>query len=77
MRCTFCGGNVEERKVTFSYETPDKFLLVENVPAGVCTKCGERTYSPKVADELLRFVKAEARPTKTITVPVFDFASKG
>ncbi|MFQ5861603.1 MAG: YgiT-type zinc finger protein [Candidatus Brocadiales bacterium] len=76
MRCTFCGGKVEKKSVTFSYEEADKFLLVENVPAEVCTKCGEKTYSPEVTDELLRFAKAEAKPTKTLTVPVFDFAMK-
>ncbi|HHT9133533.1 MAG TPA: YgiT-type zinc finger protein [Candidatus Avalokitesvara rifleensis] len=76
MKCTFCGGEVEKKRVTFSYEKADKFLLVENVPAEVCAKCGEKTYSPEVTDELLRFAKAGAKPQKTLQVPVFDFAMK-
>lgn len=74
MRCVFCGGRVEKRKVTFSYEEEDKHLLVEHVPAEVCDKCGEKTYSPEVVDELLRFAKDEVKPVKIIEVPVFDFA---
>lgn len=74
MKCVFCGGRIEERMVTFSYEEDDKYLFVENVPAEVCTKCGEKTYSPEVTDKLLKFARNEFNPVKTIKVPVFDFA---
>ncbi|MCX5886442.1 MAG: YgiT-type zinc finger protein [Proteobacteria bacterium] len=76
MKCVFCGGRVEKKKVTFVYEEDNKYLLVEDVPAEVCTKCGEKTYSPKVTDELLRFAKSKSKPVKTIKVPVFEFAEK-
>lgn len=76
MKCVFCGGKVEARMVTFSYEEDDKYLLVENVPAEVCTKCGEKIYSPEVTDELLRFAHDEFKPVKTVKVPVFDFAER-
>jgi HTH-type transcriptional regulator/antitoxin MqsA len=76
MKCVFCGGRVEKKKVAFLYEEDNKYLLVEDVPAEVCTKCGEKTYSPKVTDELLRFAKSGSKPVKTIKVPVFEFAEK-
>lgn len=76
MKCVFCGGGVEKREVTFSFEEDDKHLLVEHVPAEVCVRCGERTYSPDVTDELLRFARDEFKPVKTIEVPVFDYAIK-
>ena len=74
MKCVFCGGTLEERIVTFTYEDKDKYLFVENVPAEICTRCGEKIYSPEVTDELLRFARNEFEPVKTIEVPVFDFA---
>jgi len=43
VKCVFCGGKLEEKRVIFIYEEDDKHLLVENVPAYVCTKCGEKT----------------------------------
>jgi len=76
MKCVFCGGKVEKKRVTFSYEEDSKYLLVENVPAEVCTKCGEKTYSPEVTDNLLRFAKNKFQPVKIIQVPVFDFAER-
>jgi len=76
MKCVFCGGKVEKKKVTFVYENDDKCLFVENVPAEVCIKCGEKIFTPKVTDELLEFAKYKSKPVKTIKVPVFDFAGK-
>ncbi len=37
---------------------------------------GEKTYSPKVTDELLKFAKDKFKPAKVIKVPVFDFAER-
>lgn len=76
MKCIFCGGKLEKKIVTFYYEEDGKYLLVENVPAEVCTKCGEKIYSPKVTDELLKFAKDKFKPVKSIKIPVFDFAKK-
>ncbi|MBM4046791.1 MAG: YgiT-type zinc finger protein [Planctomycetes bacterium] len=74
--CVFCGGKVLSKNVTFSYEEGGKSFFVENVPAEVCTKCGEKTYSPEVTDELIRFACEQHRPVRTLEVPVFDFAVK-
>ena len=74
-KCVFCGGRVEKKSVTFTYEAAGNFLFVEHVPAEVCTKCGEKTYSPEVTDELLKFAKKKTKPAKILNVPVFDFAS--
>jgi YgiT-type zinc finger domain-containing protein len=77
MKCAFCGGDAKEDLVTFSYEEGDRCLLVEHVPAQVCTRCGEKTFSPEVTDQLMRFAKNEFKPRRTIQVPVFDFAGRG
>lgn len=74
MKCVFCGGNTENKLVTFTYEEDNNILFVEHVPAEVCTKCGEKTYSPAVTDELLKFAHEECKPSKTVNVPVYDFA---
>ena len=76
MSCVRCGGMLEDMVVTLTYEEGDKYLFVEHVPALVCNKCGERIYSPKVTDKLLKFAQDKLRPVKTIEVPVFDFAAR-
>jgi YgiT-type zinc finger domain-containing protein len=75
-KCVFCGDKVVSERVTFVYESADSCFFVEHVPAEVCTKCGEKTYAPEVADELLKYAKREISPVKTVKVPVFNFAAK-
>jgi HTH-type transcriptional regulator/antitoxin MqsA len=75
MRCAFCGGGTVKKCVTFSYEEEGRYFFVENVPAEVCERCGEKTYSPEVTDELLKFAKRQFKPAKKVEVPVFDFAA--
>ena len=74
MRCVFCGGETKKMQVTFTYEEGNRYFFVEHVPAEVCERCGEKTYSPKVTDELLKFAKDKFKPVKKLEVPVFDFA---
>jgi len=74
MKCVFCGGDTKKTTVTFSYEEDERYFLVEHVPAEVCERCGEKTYSPEVTDELLKFAKDKFKPVKKLEVPVFDFA---
>ena len=74
MKCVFCGGKVLEREFTFTYEEDGKYLIIEHAPAQVCTRCGEKTYSPGVTDEILRFARKEVKPARKIEVPVYDFA---
>ena len=77
MKCVFCGGEVKSQKVTFLYDEEGKYLVVENVPAEVCLRCGEKTYSPETTRELLNYARNQYRPAKTIPMPVFDFAEQG
>jgi YgiT-type zinc finger domain-containing protein len=64
---------MEKKEVRFIYEEGENYLFVEHVPAEVCSQCGEKTYSPQVTEELLKFAKNQFKPVKTIKVPVFDF----
>jgi HTH-type transcriptional regulator / antitoxin MqsA len=75
MKCVFCGNETKHMLVTFSYEEGNRYFLVEHVPAEVCERCGEKTYSPGVTDELLKFAKDNGKPVKKLEVPVFDYAA--
>lgn len=76
MKCVLCGGKLKKENVTFAYEDEDKYLFVEDVPAEVCTSYGEKTYSPSVTDDLLRFARNEFQPARTIEVPIFNFVER-
>jgi YgiT-type zinc finger domain-containing protein len=76
MSCVFCGGPVVSKRVSFIFDDEDQFIVIKNVPAEVCTHCGEKTYSPKTTDKILKFTKHRFKPVKTIKVPVFDYTEK-
>lgn len=44
-RCVYCGGDLVEQLTTFVHEDGDQFWIVRNVPAFVCTRCGEKEYT--------------------------------
>jgi YgiT-type zinc finger domain-containing protein len=76
MRCVICGGNVVSKTVTFVYEHDERLLVIKNVPANVCTQCGEKTYTPETTDQIMRFAHQHFKPVKRVEVPVFDYGHK-
>ena len=72
--CVFCGGEIREKIVTVVKECQGEVFIVENVPAGVCTQCGEREYSATVASKLEMILKERKAVQKKMLVPVADFS---
>ena len=69
--CYFCGGKVSERKVTVDYRWGDDFLaIIKNVPAGVCTVCGEQYFKAEVVKAMEGTAHSKTKPKKTQTIPV-------
>ena len=71
--CVFCGGDICKDIVTVVNEREGKVFIIENVPAGVCTQCGEREYDVNVISKLETImVKRKAIKMEKL-VPVADF----
>lgn len=53
-----------------------KLIVVENVPAGVCARCGEKIVRAEVGRKLAEVVSNQKgfRKSRTMTVPVIRFA---
>lgn len=63
-----------ERQVTYTLEIDGKFFLIENVPARVNVETGEQYFSPKTVDRLQQVVW-KGQPTRTVTLPVYEFTN--
>lgn len=46
--CEYCDGTILEKLVTLHRKVNDHYILIEDVPAGVCEKCGTRYFSANV-----------------------------
>ena len=74
MKCAFCKGNTEERLITYVQEYKGRVVIIENVPAEVCTQCGEKFIGPEVAEKIQRLVWEQPAPKRRADVPVYDLA---
>ena len=71
-RCQVCASNdcyAEQTSEIFRIE--EKFYLVENIPATVCSRCGEETFSRETTEEIRKLLHSDTKPTKSIALDVF------
>jgi YgiT-type zinc finger domain-containing protein len=63
---------VKER-VTYTLEIGGRFIIVENVPARVSARTGERLFAPETVERLQRIVWEQKVPVRVLETPVFEF----
>ncbi len=44
MKCIYCGGKAEKTTTTYTIDREGYHLFLEDVPAYVCTQCGEKFF---------------------------------
>ena len=71
-KCFFCKGHLKKKKVTVDYWWKGTLVLIEKVPALVCSQCGEEVFEGPVAERLDQIAKERGR-AKTIPVSVKQF----
>jgi len=64
-----------EQKVRVSLDYQGRVYIFDNVPADVCSQCGEVLLRPQVAKKLESLMRAGATPERTEAVPVYDLAA--
>ena len=48
-------------------------MLVEGIPASICTHCGEATFSRETTERIRRMVHGEVQPVRTVAMEVFAY----
>ena len=56
-RCYFCGGPLVMKQATIPFVVNGNVVVVKDVPAAVCTQCGEAIVTSEVAEILDRLLK--------------------
>jgi len=75
--CEHCQGSVRTRRVTVDLRRGSRLIVFDNVPIGVCTKCGERYYPGTVLERLDEIAEHGLTGAKTVRVPTFDYREVG
>jgi YgiT-type zinc finger domain-containing protein len=73
-RCSACKGALEQRLIRYIQEYQGRVVIIDNVPAEVCTQCGEQFISPEVAKKIQSLVWGQAGEPKPVEADSYDFA---
>lgn len=69
--CHVCGGTAAKTEfVSEVFTIEGRRALVEHIPAQVCERCGEATFSRETTETVRQLVHS-ARPAKTVPLDVF------
>ncbi|PKO21500.1 MAG: hypothetical protein CVU38_14470 [Chloroflexi bacterium HGW-Chloroflexi-1] len=73
--CFYCGGDLTERQTTFVYEEAGEVRIVRNVPALVCTQCGEKEYTQDTTHQVLSLLRQPPRPKELLQIPAYELVA--
>ncbi|MEW6242137.1 MAG: YgiT-type zinc finger protein [Chloroflexota bacterium] len=71
--CEYCGGRIVEKRVTLHRKVKGAYVLIENVPAGVCVECGTRYFAANVLKTIEESVRGRKRADRKVVVPVYAY----
>ena len=74
-KCQVC-GSMESRaeRINEVFNIEGRLILVEDIPATICTRCGDVTFSGETTERVRCMVHTQARPIRSEPVAVFAFA---
>lgn len=70
-RCHVCGNDTARSESVSEVFTIDgRRVLVEQIPASVCERCGEATFSRETTERIRRLVHEAGQPIRTVPLDV-------
>ena len=73
--CAVCHAKESrDELVAELFQIDGQYVLVDRIPAIVCARCGEESFSRDTTEKIRLLVHGQAESTKSITMPVFEFA---
>ena len=72
--CEYCDGILEPRRILTQFRHKGETIFVENVPALVCNKCGERYFDAPVYKRLEKIAQQSKRIRRAISFPLARFS---
>ena len=72
--CPVCYSHESrEELIEEIFQVDGKYVLVDHIPATVCIRCGEETFSRETTEKVRLLVHGQAKPIKSIALEVFEF----
>jgi YgiT-type zinc finger domain-containing protein len=75
-KCEHCDGTVRERRMDReAIRHKGNFVILEDVPIGVCDNCGARYFDASVLRRVAEIGRGATAPLRTIEIPVGTYAT--
>ena len=73
--CEICDAPMQEKRINQDFWIQEKLIVVKDVPAGVCPRCGEKVVKADVGRWILKLLEDSERIAKApkISVPIVKF----
>ncbi len=75
-KCFTCGGTVRQQRTSVDFWWGDRLIIFEDVPAMVCTQCGDKFMTREVYNEMEVMAQNEDNTTDRINVGVIRYPEK-
>lgn len=75
-KCLICAGKLKKEKVDIARYWGKELIALNDVPALICHKCGERYFEAKISsqiDQKIQQVLARKTRQESIEVPLVQF----
>ena len=74
-KCHVCGHNgAKQESVSEVFNLDGRRVLVERIPALVCTHCGEAAFSRDTTERIRSLVHGTTQPVRIVPMDVFAMA---
>ena len=70
MKCIYCQGKMERGTAPFHIDRKGYHLVLDKIPAWVCSQCGEVYFNETEVDSIQAMLRAVDEQVEKIAVPV-------
>ena len=74
MKCSIqgCPGSYEDRRIVHTVQQRGQVIVIDNVPAEVCSLCGDILLKPETTRRIEELLRSASAPAKM--VPLYEYA---
>jgi YgiT-type zinc finger domain-containing protein len=75
--CKMCDAKLVEKRIKQDFWIRGKLIVIDNVPAGVCPRCGAKVVRSEVERRIAKIIESPRKCAKApvIQVPVVELPS--
>ena len=75
MKCSIrdCPGSCEDRQIAHTVRYRDRLVVIDRVPAEVCSVCGDVLLRPETIRRIEQMLREPGDPDRT--APVYEYVS--